>query len=586
MGKLPNDNIGKIAVSKVYEALSFCECLSPNIPTDDTIMSWDGEIFVFNSGKRTKNNLYSTIPIQVKGHEVDYFRKTQQFNKDDLNNYLLKKSIIFFSVKFNPEKECRIYYKALHEIDIKQILSTFDGKQERTLTMNVLPDNAREIEKFILKFAKEHNEYQSMKEVSSVQELFSKTGKNVPLSFSLELPVNPSLLDLVNAIKKEQPYLIYQPAEGIKIPVDRIKAENILIKTKRKAIVSVQGKTFFDEVAITTDGNTTKYTCSDSLYFEINNSTIIWSYNIFLGNYDERKTVCNFLYEMCVNKVVSINNISCSFSGGNEAFDFNKIKRFKNFYDHFDELLTALHVEKKPSFDHVSDKDFITIENLYKTVVLHEKFSKFSDNDSFHFFHAFGIKFLVFVRNYTDYCLIENWDESGYSGNILRNNDDEPICSDIFFILACSDSNGFELFDNINYEKLYEVIAKGTKNKQDLSLSVYVLLNLLKAYDNTNREYFLKHSEEISNLISANVPEFFSLINAMQIKKRKGDFSQEDVSKLHECLNHETENINKLAIYTLLEDRNNCKEIFDSLTSKEKAAFQTWPIYNLLLPLL
>ena len=580
MAKLPSENIESIAVAKVTEVLSYCELISPKITSNEKGICWDGEILVYNSPNHNKNNLYSSIPVQVKGHNVDFFTKKQVFEKADLINYCMKKSIIFFSVQFLSKEKYKIFYRAMQTIDIRKTLQTFGKNNTKSLTMLPLMENPDALQKMILKFAQQHNEFQTMQNVNSIRDLYSKLGRSVPVQFSVDIPNNSSLGDFINIIKKESPYIFYENQDGIKFVVDRVDFKELLIKTKRITNISVGGEAYFTEVLITSNGKKTKYECNSSLYFEVDNNSITWNYR-FSGSFIDRKKVCNFLYQLYKNQSMYINGVEDKFNGGNELFDINKIIQYREFYGHFDRLIDLLKIEKMPDFENAKEGDFQAIENLYKTLVLKEKFRKFVDCDTFTTFEAFGLKILVYIKNLDDYCLIFNWDDSDYIGDVLKDSNGNSIFTDIHFILACDNPNGFTRIDNINYSKLNEVVLSRIDDKQDLSLSVFVLLNLIKVFDQTKEVRFLNHAEDLANLISSHVSESFGLINVMQIKKRKGTLLEEDKSKLHTMLEEATDETIKLGIYILLDDKINSQRIFDSLSDEKRNIFKNYPIFHI-----
>ena len=126
MGRDTN-KIASIAENAVEQAINDQDLLHPEIKKGSTYPFFDGEILVYKNKNQKKENYSGRIPVQIKGREVNVFRKHDcchfRVERDDLEAYKKETGIIFFVVdileKTSPETK-EIYWKQLlpYEIDL------------------------------------------------------------------------------------------------------------------------------------------------------------------------------------------------------------------------------------------------------------------------------------------------------------------------------------------------------------------------------------------------------------------------------------------------------------------------------------
>lgn len=75
-----------IAVEQLF--LDHSNTIEPHVATGDTEISFDGKAILFSNDEITKESYFSSIPVQVKGTEVEKFSdKTAKFYKFDKQTF-------------------------------------------------------------------------------------------------------------------------------------------------------------------------------------------------------------------------------------------------------------------------------------------------------------------------------------------------------------------------------------------------------------------------------------------------------------------------------------------------------------------
>lgn len=116
------------AVDYVKIALRSTKIIKPELKEGDKTLSWDGELFVYNSEIFSKDNLKTIIPVQVKGRTLKKYANTHPIDVSDLVNFKKKKNILYFVVQIVND-EYRICYLALQLYDLEKLLKNI-GKRK------------------------------------------------------------------------------------------------------------------------------------------------------------------------------------------------------------------------------------------------------------------------------------------------------------------------------------------------------------------------------------------------------------------------------------------------------------------------
>lgn len=117
--------------------------IDPNLATDDTGISFDGNAIIFSNEETTKASYLNSIPVQVKGKIVDSFSKKiakyNKFDKDTFKNFQYEDGVVVFLVEIlrsNPEKK-KIFYTFLDTMTLESILNELKDKKRKTKTIKL-----------------------------------------------------------------------------------------------------------------------------------------------------------------------------------------------------------------------------------------------------------------------------------------------------------------------------------------------------------------------------------------------------------------------------------------------------------------
>ncbi|MHC0551358.1 hypothetical protein [Salinicoccus sp. CNSTN-B1] len=147
---MDNKRIEKKAVKAVENLfLDRSIKIDPNLATDDTGISFDGNAIIFSEEEITKASYLSSIPVQVKGKLVDEFSnktaKFYKFEKNTFKNFLYEDGVVVFLaeiLKSNP-KEKKIFFTFLDAEFLETILKELcdKDKNRKAIELDAVTDN-------------------------------------------------------------------------------------------------------------------------------------------------------------------------------------------------------------------------------------------------------------------------------------------------------------------------------------------------------------------------------------------------------------------------------------------------------------
>lgn len=140
---LDSKAIETLSVNAVRNSIVICPILDQFIPDNDKEPSWDGNVYIYNSSSKTKDNLKGRLPVQVKGTENNDFLKekiTFSMETADLKNYLYDGGCMLFVVYVSSDgMSNKIYYAQLVPVKLRMILAQAGDQKTKTVELNELP---------------------------------------------------------------------------------------------------------------------------------------------------------------------------------------------------------------------------------------------------------------------------------------------------------------------------------------------------------------------------------------------------------------------------------------------------------------
>lgn len=128
---LSKKDIEELATGAVKRYFNTCNLISPQIQENDKTPDWDGYLNIYKEKKDVRRNFIGCIRIQVKGIQVNDFKKTESFPIETvfLNN-ARSEGFVFFVVEVKEDGTSTIFYRMMAPIEIRAELSKLKNDQK------------------------------------------------------------------------------------------------------------------------------------------------------------------------------------------------------------------------------------------------------------------------------------------------------------------------------------------------------------------------------------------------------------------------------------------------------------------------
>lgn len=138
------DIIETRAVTVMNDFFNYQNRIKPYINEDDREISFDGKVVLFSADTHTTSNYWSSVPVQVKGSEVEKLDDNEasfsRFNVDTFNNFQREDGTLVFYVEFlksNPRIH-KIFWKFLDATTLEKIVSGIIENDQNTTTIKLV----------------------------------------------------------------------------------------------------------------------------------------------------------------------------------------------------------------------------------------------------------------------------------------------------------------------------------------------------------------------------------------------------------------------------------------------------------------
>lgn len=548
--------------------------LVAEIAKKDKEPSWDGNIKIYkDSSSKSKDNIYGTILIQVKGKEVKKFSNkfiSYPIDVSDLENYLAD-GIIYFVVEIIPvTEECKIFYKAMNCKKIQSILdeindkSKKEGKKQKSKSIKIdcILNEKSNFLKDCIDF-KKHKDHQSLALVQNAVDIAS-----IKNPTKIEFITFPTPNDAIN--KTVDPYI--RDEYGSLIPVKgEFKIESL------KASVNIdQDSTlnkYFNEITLVETEKEKYFECGDILHFYINEDKIELLES--KGTIDERIKTLEFLIGntfdgMEIFKEKDLDKVEgCK----KELFNLRNIKKMSN--------KLGIDVSKVYTRD-ITDSDLHNLKldsNIYSISEYIKQSKEKYDNCTIVFFEFLGKRILLFKGVRKDNYDYVNFYDKDFNLELTINGDSTFISRFVLLNkneILCDNFNSTVVIDSIK-EHIKEDKGKNSGNY------LHIALELIKAWDEVNINEYLLTAQKIIELVEEYLDKEISIINYAQIEIRlNSKLSEKTLGELYKIRYQCTNNLYLAGVLILVKDYETFKKCFAQLSCADRDAFKDLPIYNLL----
>ncbi|MCG8541347.1 MAG: hypothetical protein MJA82_15645 [Clostridia bacterium] len=581
-----------VAVNAVEDIIYKSKIVEPDIRRNDKTPCWDGDLLVYKKPSEgnydhRKKYLNNKIPVQIKGKTVKKLSSDtayHYFDRDDLSIYRENGGIILFLVQIDQEENRKVFYIPLLPYDLKTLLK--DSKKEkgeiRVDFNHIDPSMINEFEEICENFILNRELQYSTKKVElPLEEAKCLILKGVLRHSRLEDYILSNPLYLYGTRNKH---------DDIPLIVDKIDIDEIekkLIKT-----ISIYGKKYFDTYKVKRTREYMELIFSNNLIFKFKEDKLNIKY-ISHDNFDENLKLVEFIKFFMDNRGFSISEDPIKLI--NKAPDPDKHEEINNWYKTLCNIATLLDVfnidYSEFNMNNISQNDLKNLNILIDSIVFGHDVSYIKNISGMFRVDIANISLLVMVhKNSNGKVIIENFNnlkkeffrftskDIDGKANVESSYEFSP-----FIILSLED---ILLFTNIKPHLIKEGIQSSEYSEKVCDSVVNLLLNIIKAYDETQDIDYLDSSLGICTWLKENNPSNpVHLINEYQIYSRQRELTQEEVARLKNMIENQknhTEYISLLCcINILLNKFSEFKECFNQLSEDQRKEFVNYPIYTL-----
>lgn len=586
-------DIETLAVNAVRDSIAVCDYMEPYLNDNDKTPSWDGDIYIYTTPDRKKENLRGLIKSQIKGKEQSNLSIniiSYPVSVIDLKNFLRTGSTIYFVVYISSNKVDRqIYYNDLNPVKLKHYIKIAKGKTIKIPFKRFPNDAVGKTDICVNLYDDGVKQMSHQEHIISFEELQNRSIAKIDLSYTSYAKEAPDIVQLM--LDNSASIYVQLENSDISYPLDTTDLE-LQIEFKRDLTVRVGETTFYSNIIAKRTANKLTIRVGDSLDIVYNKDTRLITFNYRLTQ-SLRNAVVDLAFMNAVMdaKEFWINNTLYGIPEGivsnyNREWGSSTLASMVDYV----KALEILKVEKDIEWETLSAQEHRDFKTIVKALVRNELVYDLNDNlPPVCIMEIQGIKLLLGVERSeasSNAWKVYNVFEHPAINNLqYRKTENDPILPTSMYTLLKADD--YNSIDNINYETLPETY-KCLKDSNPMIVDIVNrdLLIMLLAYDKHPNERLLKAVEDLAKWIlnDASFPELpyeSRYLNLMQIYKRTRNLTNEEKEQIYDIYDNAKISDIKVAAALLLEDYVGAKRNFAKMALGEQDLFKTLPIYNL-----
>lgn len=588
-------NTEMMGVSFAKIAIAKTDYLVPHINDNDREPSWDGEIEVYRKAgdNHLKSDLVIDVPVQIKGHQSNDLKKkaiTFPVQTADMRNYLEAGGTVFIVVYVRQDGEKhQIYYHSLLPYDLKKILNSCGDQATKTITLQKLPSGKKEIANLFLGIARDMKKQKAAISCENITwEDIAKSGHLGELSIGYYGVPQKGALPF-DYFFDHGAYLYVKLPFGIEMPMEHLSSVD-LVSTTKEAEVCAGGKKFYDRYDIAFKKDVMELHFGKSTVHAINRKNEKeQKFNFTLaGTLSERICDEEFIIAALEAGHFKVDDIICPLDGAKSkelaSFNLSERKEHLEWLLNIKATMDALRVTEDLDCSNLTNTDEENV-CILKSAILDKKPVSLKDTGSvFGWFSIANLKILV--------CTIKSENKNGlfevygFADNPLelRTNTEEGqgVPTTVYAML---DKEKILKCSNIDYDDMLESVRNIPQSKGSSDAITNLLLNLLRAYDESKpkREKILDAAISIAEWIKScekYTPPTVAMLNYYQAIKRKRVLTSEEIKELLSIIENKQEKEEYyVGAYLLLDNQEAAKAHFDVMDGEVQKTFRDYPIY-------
>ncbi|MEJ6952093.1 DUF4365 domain-containing protein [Natronospora cellulosivora (SeqCode)] len=572
------------SIIKIKDYLTRTPMLIPDIRENDKTPSWDGEIIVYNKESIAKKDIAGRVAIQIKGSvQSDLSKKTIKYTLDssDIRNYLSSNGAIIFVVYMSDYENCKIYYNSLLPFDLIKLIDNIGEQKTKTIPLEEFPkEDQEQVTNIFLHFIRNQSLQGSIdRRLLSLSDV-DKLGMEIDGIYFGHTGINfNNIIDVIDYTLKHPTYIYVQP-KGFKInvPVDKINAQEILSDIKAK--ITIDNETLYENYKAVYKSEERILKIGKSFEFYLYSGK--FHYNLS-GTLINRIRDIKFLLALFYNKNININGVKLPERTVNAKYE--DIKKHEELLCHLEEIKSTLDILDAMDdleFDNLTDRDFRFLSLIVKAFHHNEDVPLSLDNKPGIGNLNIGnlvLKIVCQKSNNNNKFKLSNYFGTHKIRCTFESDGDIFIIS--HYVLLKKDD--FLTISNINYSRIVDSILNTPKSSPQYEFTNQLVLEMLKAFDESNNDKILKASLMIMDwlLEYSNINKAILILNKMQIFKRKRDLKTKELEDIYEIKSNSTDIRILLGCSILLESFTEAKMYYNKLSEDCREEFDNYPISNL-----
>ena len=586
-------NIEAKALNEFRRYLEDSKVIQPIINDNDKEPSWDGFLYVYKAGIKDKSHYAFRVPVQIKGHEVDYFKDgyKEKIDVNDLRAYLTDPVMYVVCLIKKDSKERHLLYRNLLPETIKNILKGKEKLSSVSVLMKPLPEECEDFEKLLSVFDKDRIKQLPFahKPAMSIQDI--KNNKIRHFQFTAPTIFKDNI-QLMRYLSKTPTFLYAQinTQYDISVPIEGGEAL-LTFNQKRDIEVKSGGRVFYREVFTEVKDGVFSVIIGNVLRLEIpgeNSLQLTIRVNCESNNLDERINEAEFILALHETSSLELGEriIAIRIPDG-EMVD--SLRRQIPGWKALQQLLMILHVTKPIDLSQIKKEQERIIEILIDGIVNQKRIVVPQAKTQLYVFEIANIHLLCWVLKdeKTDECTFGDYFDGQLQ--ITYPKDGKQYMQSPFSYLR--EENLWERIDNIPYDRQvseYEKLAKENKEIYDMAnhdaLWMIKAADVVSAKDNERRDVLLKYAHIVCQwLIEKDDREGLHnityKINSLQIIKRQRALNPTEIEELEEMILDESiGEYSKVGVAALLEEKESFERYKQQLSPKDYGDLCNMPI--------
>jgi hypothetical protein len=598
---MDSNAIETLAVSSVRDIVALSDGLNQFISINDKEPAFDGFVNLYHSNRKTNENFYGRVTVQVKGTQKKVKPKetTVKFSVKiaNLQMSLKEGGIMFFVVAVSPNGSCRIFYNDLLPLKIRNILDDAQGQKTKSLRFREIPNTPEGVKRIFFAFydqkKKQPPALVDLPHMSTIDEL-QKHGILENVTFSIQNMFEDQ--DPVDSFLNNDTY-IYATLKGslVCLPVSFLDDDSKKMVTYQVSKAVVSGESIYNGYEVTRTKEETVINIKDWFVItlsDVDDNTAIKTNIKFnpRGSLKERLQDFEFLISFLEIGGFYLGDDFFDFKEATESwletnFDIDNLRKYQIFLKNVKEVFDILHISENMDITNLSNRDFRELRILIKAFVDKKPIDNLRKDLPFNYY--------IKIKNVTIALYHYKKDEHEYVETIFNKSlsfgFDSAEKKHFVPVYAMLDKDEWSKISNIDYSSVVPTFQDFYSDYSDpmiFNVANSTLLSILLAYDETKKGELLTLAIDLSNWLVENpmsetLDNSFLTINQLQSIHRARPLNPDELRLLADmAVNSSLEIKIRIGAYLLLGNQHLAEALHKQLDKETKEFFPTWPIYR------